>query len=424
MIFRQGRPVRVSKNDWVRAPRFTPGVFKLKRSCLSLFSVSAVVLLAAPAAVSGQQTKHASSTFHGLEPDHPLDSTEVKMLINAQAETGSTLPVWNYSVVAGQNSNTYSGSIVGRSPLFHGHTSTTIQAYLVPVVLTFSDGTVFDPTSNNSCRGDNVLDLVENSPIFQSTKFDLNGVNIGTTQYVDAFQRASFWQYVAPSSTAVTPYHTIFGLNTLSAIDLTVPASEGFTHPPVLYGGCPFGAMDYIWFSDYVKNTLIPLLAGQGVGPGNLPVFIFDNVVMYPHGDASQCPPNCYLGDHGNYTASSGLLQTYVIADFDTTGQFDSDISVLSHEVAGWMNDPYNINPTPAWSSSTGGMPGQCGNLLEVGNPLNGAVFQVTMPNGFTYKPQELAFFSWFYNQSPSIGAGGLYSDQGTFTNDAGPACQ
>jgi hypothetical protein len=39
--------------------------------------------------------------------------------------------------------------------------------------------------------------------------------------------------------------------------------------------------------------------------------------------------------------------------------------------------------------------------------------------NGYTYHLQELAFFSWFYHQSPSIGAGGKYSNNGTFTTFA-----
>jgi hypothetical protein len=45
------------------------------------------------------------------------------------------------------------------------------------------------------------------------------------------------------------------------------------------------------------------------------------------------------------------------------------------------------------------------------------------MPNGFTYHLQELAFFSWFYG-APSIAVNGWYSDNNTFTSDAGPVCQ
>jgi hypothetical protein len=49
-----------------------------------------------------------------------------------------------------------------------------------------------------------------------------------------------------------------------------------------------------------------------------------------------------------------------------------------------------------------------------VGDPLSGKTFKDAL-GGFTYHPQELAFFSWFYHQTPSLGVNGWYSDQGTF---------
>jgi hypothetical protein len=45
------------------------------------------------------------------------------------------------------------------------------------------------------------------------------------------------------------------------------------------------------------------------------------------------------------------------------------------------------------------------------------------MPNGFNYHPQEMAFFSWFFRQHPSLGAGGKFSNNGQFTTDAGAVC-
>ena len=59
-----------------------------------------------------------------------------------------------------------------------------------------------------------------------------------------------------------------------------------------------------------------------------------------------------------------------------------------------------------------------CQSNLEVGDPLSGTTFTDTV-GGFTYHPQELAFFSWFYHQSPSLGVHGWYSDQGKFTTYA-----
>jgi hypothetical protein len=94
----------------------------------------------------------------------------------------------------------------------------------------------------------------------------------------------------------------------------------------------------------------------------------------------------------------------------------------MSYEVAEWMDDPLGTNPTPAWGHVR--QVGGCQNNLEVGDRLSGTdIPTVTMPNGFTYHLQELAFFSWFYGP-PSIGSGGLFSDNGTFKTDAGPVCQ
>ena len=85
------------------------------------------------------------------------------------------------------------------------------------------------------------------------------------------------------------------------------------------------------------------------------------------------------------------------------------------------MDDPYGNNPTPAWGGI--GQVSGCQGNLENGDPLTGTMFpDVTMAtNNYTYHLQELAFRSWFYNShfKPSIGAGGKFSNNGTF---AGPA--
>jgi hypothetical protein len=112
------------------------------------------------------------------------------------------------------------------------------------------------------------------------------------------------------------------------------------------------------------------------------------------------------------------------VADFDTTGLFGvafANTAVIAHELGEWANDPYTINLAPPWGD-TGHVSGCQGNL-EVGDPLTGTVVPtVTQPNGFTYDLQELAFFSWFFG-GPSIGINGWYSDNGTFTTDAGTPC-
>jgi hypothetical protein len=94
----------------------------------------------------------------------------------------------------------------------------------------------------------------------------------------------------------------------------------------------------------------------------------------------------------------------------------------MAHEVGEWMDDPFVNNPTPAWGH-TGQVSG-CQNNLEVGDPLTGTnIPSVTGSNGFTYHLQELAFFSWFYG-APSIAVNDWFSDNNTFTSDAGAVCQ
>src|SRR5579864_7484592 len=100
----------------------------------------------------------------------PLKNARALMpAIQAQSIAGTTIPMWNYSLKSPVDGLTYSGSMVGRSPFAHGFRSTSVQAYLVPVVMTFSDGTVLDPTTADTCSGTPAVSSVTaNSPIFQN----------------------------------------------------------------------------------------------------------------------------------------------------------------------------------------------------------------------------------------------------------------
>ena len=128
----------------------------------------------------------------------------------------------------------------------------------------------------------------------------------------------------------------------------------------------------------------------------------------------------CILGYH-SFTATAAGKQTYATADYESSGRFAgvNDISALSHEVAEWQDDPFGTNPTRPWGNI--GQVAGCQTNLEVGDPLSGTTIP-TITNGHTFHPQELAFFSWFYHSSPSLGVNGLFSNNGTFTT-AAPAC-
>jgi len=112
-----------------------------------------------------------------------------------QSAAATTIPLWSYTGTSGRDGHSYTALMVGGNPFYHGHRTTSIRTFLVPVKLIFqSDGSVFDPSANNACAGGGqVITLIQNSPVFHSADYTMNGVDVGNTQYVDAFERASFW---------------------------------------------------------------------------------------------------------------------------------------------------------------------------------------------------------------------------------------
>lgn len=381
--------------------------------------MTAVIFCAAPAASGAEDQTTAASKkpkIIYIVPTRHFSPADLAT-ISSLSTSSKTIPLWNYSVT-GYDGKNYQGELVGRAPYTHGHRSTTIPTSVIPVIFTFADtGTVFDATAPDSCspNGGSVLSLVQQSPIFRNASFTMNGVNVGSAQYLDAFERGNFWSYVEG-----TPYHTVFSSNptVLPAVKVTVPVADGSTQ----FGFCgSYGQIDVNWWDNLLQTSIIPGLASQGVGPANFPQFIFDSVVMYLNGDPSQC---CALGYHNSYL-NGGVFQTYSANNFDTSGIFGGDTSVMSHEVAEWMDDPNGSNPVPAWGAEGQVAAGQCQSNLEVGDPLSPGFstptnpFSVLMPNGVTYSLQELAYFSWFYGEVPSFGSGGGYSDNGTFLGHA-----
>jgi hypothetical protein len=394
-----------------------------------------------PGAGGSSQPASASSSFAPLA----FDSQDG----NDRSGVGPTLPLWTFRVHSSRDGNSYSGAMVGKNP-FRDPGKTKVSTKVIPLIIktqlvatsfdpktgnlgTAPGNTAFDPTSpdsTNPCLSapNNVAThLVSQSPIFTPTKFVFGATNVGTTTYNDAFQRANFWNILGEDRDS---YHVLLDpVQVLDPITLEVPDVYGVAIANLLLLGppafcAPLGIVDINWFDTYLTGTVVPALAKENnLDPTNLPIFLVYNVVWAsPANSLAGC---CALGYHGT-TGFPIPTQTYSPAEFDTTGVFTSDGSildteVLSHEIDEWMNDPMISNPTPPWGH-TGQVSG-CQANLEVGDPLSGTDMPlVTMPNGFKYHLQELAFFSWFFG-APSIGVNGWFSDNGTFLTDAGAPC-
>lgn len=307
------------------------------------------------------------------------------------ALAASGLPHWSSSFTA--EGKTYKYTMVGTNPA-KGSATTTVPVTIVPLKLVFSNGHSFDGTSQVS--------QATGSPLFQNASF-----TSGTTQYGDAVARAEFWNSI---STTSPNYHVLLGTPTIdNTLTINIPSADGTTMKDP-YSGKTMGLISLSWFDPQIQTELTAL----GFTHNMLPIFLSHNVYLT---QGSPNYSNCCLGGYHEAVYKSSGLQTYIWsndADAGVQGGFSDDVSILSHEILEWFNDPFGGNLVPNWESSIAPQYG-CNNMLEVGDPLVGVVFTVSGYSGDHL--QDMAFFNWFARQSPSRAINGLYTYLGTLTS-------
>jgi hypothetical protein len=289
----------------------------------------------------------------------------------------------------------FSYTMVGTDPAA-GSATTTVPTFVIPVRLIFGD-TVRDPRQRLASPPVSSLHSALSSPIFQATNWTVAGVNVGTTQYTDAFQRASFWNLI---STTAPDYHVLLGdPGVLDALVLKVPAEYGGIGSPF---GETVGLVDINWIDAQFKAYIA---AHPEISPNTLPIFMTYQTYLTEGG-------GCCIGGYHTATGDASVPQTYAHFTYINApaGTFAEDIAALSHELAEWMDDPFVDNFTPCGANSGSAF----GGMLEVGDPLVLVDFPIAF-HGLTYHPQDLTFLSYFAGDSPSKGANGFYTFLGTY---------
>ena len=332
----------------------------------------------------------------------PPRKVDVRAL-QRQAATGLTVPFFTNSIVSPLDSNTYQFSIMGTDPTLAPAT-TWINYFPIALRIHFPDGTVLDSTQPGCGDTVSVMDRFFGSPLFKYSPQSSNGVNLGSVQLTDALQRAEFWSMVHG-----TQYHVrLASMRTPLVVDVNAPADA-----TTGTGECPgtghnLGMIDVNEYTTLLQNVIAQNVRTTGV----LPVILAYNTVQTEGGSC------CIIGYHSSYARNGGteVFSTGAYTDIGEFGSSFGDITAWSHEIGEAFNDPFGNNATPAWGH-IGQVPG-CQANLEVGDPLTGTQY-TDVYNGFTYHPQELVFFSWFF-RTPSTGTGGLYSLKGTFTSTQG----
>jgi hypothetical protein len=163
-----------------------------------------IALLGISSPMLGQDDRPIAIPEGTLHQLHGVPALTQKL--EAPALAGSTIPTYSYTVVSPIDGKTYSGQIIGLNPSARPAHATVIPTIVVPVRLTFQYSSttsyIFDPTAGDpGClgAGRTAFGLTQQSPLINDAKFVFGGTNVGTTQYIDAFQRANFWSAVSAS---------------------------------------------------------------------------------------------------------------------------------------------------------------------------------------------------------------------------------
>ncbi len=286
----------------------------------------------------------------------------------------ASLQSWDGSFTYGGQQYTY--NMVGTAP--STNSPTTVPVYIIPIKIVITSRRTrytYDP-SYVLPNGKTVINNTIASPVFDSsTTYIQGGVNVGKTQYVDAFQRANFWGTVQSAPN----YHLLLGSPTVLAEQtLTVPSNYGTVGSPF---GYQVGEVDINYFDAQVQSIISRF---SQIQPNSFPIFVTYDVYLT---ESRQCCIGGYHSSEGSINNPQAYAHfTYI----DHSGTFAQDVSALSHEAGEWADDPltvnYNGNNTP------------CG-ILEVGDPLEGEPNYGDYPytvNGFTYHLQDLAFLPYF----------------------------
>jgi hypothetical protein len=366
------------------------------------------VALATGLAVAGTASP-AGATKAGSD-DRPLS---VHIAGASPTDHTGTIPWWSGSFTDPTNGSTYTFKMVGTDP--RSGTSTTVPTVIVPIKLRFRAGNQdtsalagpgfpapapLDATLD--ATGPVTADTVQ-SPIFRPTHFDASN---DTTQYGDAVMRAQFGK-------VGTGYHVLLGQpRMLPTVTIDVPTGQGFAFRN--RRGILVGRVDYNW---WVFRT-VNLVQSLSLSRHELPIMLTDDLGLYMDNNYAQC---CVVGFHVNgptdHLNGTNPIATYIWSSWLTPGFFGNwpdlgaaDINVLSHEVAEWLDDPFNDNLVQPWTTGSG-----CNNVLEVADPLFGVSFTVpgnpastgnpTYDYGGMWHPQDVTFLDWFARngQSPDL---------------------
>jgi hypothetical protein len=339
----------------------------------------------------------------------------------------SALPTWG---------TVYNGGILcflGTDPRIGAKVS-IITVPVVPIIVRLLDANgkvafVSDPTqpirdnpSSNSALSP--WGAVLGSPIFQAQGFKLGETDLGTNQWGEAVEKASFWKF---------PLVDFKGWH-VEMLALPFPALT----LSVRYGSWYVAESSY-FSALYVvdRSVLDPFLFKfmKNSSPGLMPIFLTYNI------EEQQGSSPCCSYSYHNWYKIDGLYTPFIWASYRDSSFSNPDLMPLSHEVAETVHDPFNSNKVPGWPapftfplpwnpSSTFEICQTTANF-EVGDPLEDrtswAQLEFSITNSvMQYHFQNVVTASWLMRSNPSFSVNGWYTLKGAVDGEfaaPAPAC-
>jgi hypothetical protein len=268
--------------------------------------------------------------------------------------------------------------MIGPDPA-QSNTTTTIPFEIVPVVFKYAayNNETFDPKKDTYSNGQTVLKNLLKSPLIANVvKFKSGGQALGKTQYINAYQRGNFWNFVKNNPN----YNVVLGTPTvLPSLKITVQSGQGVVEKN------PFGTQDVGTYGFGPMDTQINnyIAAHNEITPDTFVFFVSHNIFLTSGG--------CCIGGYHYSTSTQTSSQSYGYTTLVTDpGSFSQDVSAASHEIGEWMDDPYPGNNNVGCNDN---------GWMENGDPLEGRANYGAIGytvNGFTYNLQDLVYIDYF----------------------------
>jgi hypothetical protein len=325
------------------------------------------------------------------------------------------IPMW--SIMDPSNGDHFE-CFVGAPPV--GASTTSVLTPLIPVIVRLheSGGSVIvndptqplrvNPTKNPSLSA---FDVTAASPIFATHEYTLGSTKLGTLQWGEMTERASFWNYPGVKADQWSVQLALWPLTPPVTLDVPAESWQQIQGVAGAYGVAQQVLGDFV--QKHAKET-----------PEVLPIFLFYNIGAY--GQNNSC---CAYGDHEPYVAN-GFTSFYIWASYMDPPFTRTDVLPLSHEVAEFMHDPFLTNLVRSFPAP-GSFPlpwnprypfTSCAEKLEVGDAVNDrqeSAIQMSIDTSLmTYHVQNVATASWFLQASPSFSVNGWYTLKGAIDGE------